>query len=58
MDVLVTTGETTTVLENVKVIAADQSTRTVTFLVTPDDAHRLMIAGGQVGFRVSLWKSN
>ncbi|PYX67406.1 MAG: hypothetical protein DMG74_00130 [Acidobacteria bacterium] len=60
VDVLLTIkqGQTSTVIENVEVAAANQSTRVVTFLVSPDDARRVMIAGEQGQFRLRLWKSD
>jgi len=60
VDVLLTIkqGQTSTVIENVEVAAANQSTRVVTFLVSPDDARRVMIPGEQGQFRLRLWKSD
>jgi len=60
VDVLVTAkqGRTRTVLHNVKVAATDQGTRVVAFLVSPDDAQKVMAAGEQGKFRLSRWKSN
>jgi Flp pilus assembly protein CpaB len=50
--------EITTVLENVEVAAAEKESGVVTFLVSPDDAQRVMDAGEQGEFRLRLWKSN
>jgi hypothetical protein len=46
------------VLENVEVAAAEKESGVVTFLVSPDDAQRVMDAGEQGEFRLRLWKSN
>jgi Flp pilus assembly protein CpaB len=60
VDVLLTTtqGQTSTVLEleNVEVVAVNQNTRVVTFLASPDDAHKVMAAEGKL--RLRLWKSD
>lgn len=55
VDVLLTTkqGQTSTALENVEVVAVNQSTRVVTFLASPDDAQKVMAAEGE--FRLRLW---
>jgi Flp pilus assembly protein CpaB len=58
LDVLLTTeqGQTSTALENVEVVAMDQSTRVVTFLASPNDAQKVMAAEGK--FRLRLRKSD
>ncbi len=58
VDVLVRTeqGQPRTVLENVEVVAANQSTHVVTFLASPDDAQKVMDEQGKFGLR--LWKSD
>jgi Flp pilus assembly protein CpaB len=60
VDVLVTAkqGATRIVLHNVKVVAADQNIRVVTFLLSPDDAQKAAAADGQGKFSLRLWKSN
>jgi Flp pilus assembly protein CpaB len=50
--------ETNTVLENVEIAAADKESGVVTFLVSPDDAQRVMDAGEQGKFRLRQWKSD
>jgi len=61
VDVLITTAtkqrQTTTMLQNAKVVAADQNTRVVTLLVSAEDAQKIMNASeGKSTLR--LWKSD
>ncbi|MGA8622341.1 MAG: RcpC/CpaB family pilus assembly protein [Candidatus Sulfotelmatobacter sp.] len=50
--------ESTTVLQDVEVVAVDDRVRSVTFFVSPDDARRAMDASEKGQFNLRLWKSN
>jgi len=50
--------ESSTVLQNVDVVAEDQKAGVVEFFVSPDDAQRVTQAGERGQFRLRLWKSN
>jgi Flp pilus assembly protein CpaB len=50
--------ESSTVLQNVEVVAEDQKLGVVEFVVSPDDAQRVTQASERGQFRLRLWKSD